>query len=99
MQHVLSQYSQNPTENWLRLSSPAPLAISQDLHVSQASVGWFDPHESSHAAHYPSMRPELGELTSALHAIVQEQERRAEFMRDTAAYAENYKLSTNSGRP
>lgn len=45
------------------------------------------------------MRPELGELTSALHAIVQEQERRAEFMRDTAAYAENYKLSTNSGRP
>ena len=45
-----------------------------------------------HAAHYPSIKPELVELTAALHALAHDAEQRAQFMADAKAYADRFSL-------
>ena len=46
-------------------------------HHYYASLGWIHAPIDDHAAHYPSIRPELVELTSALHGLAHEAGKRA----------------------
>jgi 2,3-dihydroxyphenylpropionate 1,2-dioxygenase len=62
-------------------------------HHNYASLGWTAGHaEAQHAAHYPSIKPELVELTSALHELAHDAEKRAQFMADAPAFADKFQL-------
>jgi 2,3-dihydroxyphenylpropionate 1,2-dioxygenase len=72
---------------------PDIVSMDPSWHHNYASLGWFGPLASPSAAHYPSIKPELVDLTSAFHALAHESESRAQFLKDAAAYADKYKLS------
>jgi 2,3-dihydroxyphenylpropionate 1,2-dioxygenase len=72
---------------------PDIVSMDPSWHHNYASLAWFSPQAESHAAHYPSIKPELVELTSALHALAHEPESRTQFVKDAAAYADKYKLA------
>jgi 2,3-dihydroxyphenylpropionate 1,2-dioxygenase len=61
-------------------------------HHDYASLGWIDAQVGDHAAHYPSIRPELVELTAALHGLAHEADKRAAYVADAGAYADGFKL-------
>lgn len=73
---------------------PDIVSMDPSWHHNYASLAWFSQQAGSHSAHYPSIKPELVELTSALHALAHEQESRTQFVKDAAAYADKYKLSS-----
>ena len=72
---------------------PDVLSMDPSWHHNYASLGWYTPLAESSDAHYPSIKPELVELTSALHALAHEQDCRDQFMQDAGAYADKYKLT------
>ena len=51
-----------------------------------------------HAAHYPSIKPELVELTAALHALAHDDDKRAQYIADATAYADQFKLAAGPAR-
>jgi 2,3-dihydroxyphenylpropionate 1,2-dioxygenase len=61
-------------------------------HHDYASLGWIDAKVGEHAAHYPSIRPELVELTAALHALAHDAEKRTQYVADAPAFADQFKL-------
>jgi len=62
-------------------------------HHNYASLGWIGSDaEQRHAAHYPSIKPELVELTSALHGLAHDPEQRAQFLADARAFADRFRL-------
>jgi 2,3-dihydroxyphenylpropionate 1,2-dioxygenase len=73
---------------------PDIVSMDPSWHHNYASLGWFGPQADCHDAHYPAIKPELVELTSALHALAHEPQSRAEFVKDAAAYASRYKLTS-----
>jgi 2,3-dihydroxyphenylpropionate 1,2-dioxygenase len=73
---------------------PDVISMDPSWHHNYASLGWYSPQATSQAAHYPSIKPELVELTSALHALAHEPESRAQFVKDAGAYADKYQLSS-----
>jgi 2,3-dihydroxyphenylpropionate 1,2-dioxygenase len=46
----------------------------------------------AHAAHYPSIKPELVELTSALHGLAHDPKQRAQYLADAGAFADRFQL-------
>ena len=49
---------------------PDMVSMDPSWHHNYASLAWIGGEaEQSHAAHYPSIKPELVELTSALHGL------------------------------
>jgi len=46
-----------------------------------------------HAVHYPSIKPELVELTTALHGLAHNADDRKKFVTDAGAYAAQFRLS------
>jgi 2,3-dihydroxyphenylpropionate 1,2-dioxygenase len=62
-------------------------------HHNYASLGWTGADPGRHEAHYPAIKPELVELTAALHGLAHEPDKRARFIADAAGYAKSYKLS------
>src|SRR5437660_540270 len=49
---------------------PDVVSMDPSWHHNYASLGWTgSPAEAQRAAHYPSIKPELVELTSALHGL------------------------------
>jgi 2,3-dihydroxyphenylpropionate 1,2-dioxygenase len=72
---------------------PDVVSMDPSWHHNYASLGWYSQQNSAHTAHYPSIKPELVELTSALHALAHEPESRAAYVKDAGAYADNFKLS------
>lgn len=77
------------------LGERKPDIVSWDpsWHHNYASLGWTGVQEAKHAAHYPSIKPELVELTAALHALAHEEPSRIAFVKDRAGWASKYKLS------
>ncbi len=62
-------------------------------HHNYASLAWTGGHDEAHrAAHYPSIKPELVELTSALHGLAHDAELRAQYMADAPAFADRFQL-------
>ncbi len=62
-------------------------------HHNYASLGWFSPPEDPPDPHYKSIKPELVELTTALHGLTHDRESRAAFIADPAAYADRFRLT------
>ena len=52
---------------------PDIVSMDPSWHHNYASLGWTDAALAGHDAHYPAIRPELVELTSALHGLAHEQ--------------------------
>ena len=53
---------------------------------------------ASHDLHYPSIRPELVGLTTALHGLAHEASARAEFRVDANSFAARFPLSPEQSR-
>ena len=62
-------------------------------HHNYASLGWIGVEAAQpQAAHYPSIKPELVELTSALHGLAHDPVQRAQFLADAPAFADRFQL-------
>jgi 2,3-dihydroxyphenylpropionate 1,2-dioxygenase len=72
---------------------PDIVSMDPSWHHNYASLAWFGELADRHNAHYPSIKPELVELTSALHGLAHHTESRAQFIKDARAYADKFKLS------
>ena len=72
---------------------PDIVSMDPSWHHNYASLAWFSAHPDAHAAHYPSIKPELVELTSALHGLAHHDTDRMQFIADARAYADKFKLS------
>src|SRR5436305_1367305 len=72
---------------------PDVVSMDPSWHHNYASLAWIGAGaEPSKAAHYPSIRPELVELTSALHSLAHDAEMRAQFVADAPAFADRFGL-------
>jgi 2,3-dihydroxyphenylpropionate 1,2-dioxygenase len=72
---------------------PDIVSMDPSWHHNYASLGWTGgQRETEHAAHYPSIKPELVELTSALHELAHDADKRAQYMADAGAYADSFHL-------
>ena len=71
---------------------PDIVSFDPSWHHNYASLGWTGAAAEDHAAHYPSIKPELVELTAALHSLAHDSDMRAQFMADAPAYADKYSL-------
>jgi 2,3-dihydroxyphenylpropionate 1,2-dioxygenase len=74
---------------------PDVVSMDPSWHHNYASLAWYSPQPNGHPAHYPSIKPELVELTSALHALAHEPGARAQFIDNAAAYADRFDLSAD----
>jgi 2,3-dihydroxyphenylpropionate 1,2-dioxygenase len=72
---------------------PDIVSMDPSWHHNYASLGWVGSQIEERAAHYPSIKPELVELTSALHGLAHQDINRTQFISDAAAYADKFKLS------
>ena len=62
-------------------------------HHNYASLAWIGGNsEQNQAAHYPSIKPELVELTTALHGLAHDAGMRTQYMADAAAFADKFQL-------
>jgi 2,3-dihydroxyphenylpropionate 1,2-dioxygenase len=71
---------------------PDVVSMDPSWHHNYASLAWFGGEEAKPAPHYPSIKPELVELTAAVHALAHSEAARAAYIADPAAYADRYKL-------
>jgi len=71
---------------------PDIVSMDPSWHHNYASLAWIESRPGDHAAHYPSIRPELVELTSALHGLAHDEEKRAQYVADAPAYADQFRL-------
>jgi len=72
---------------------PDIVSMEPSWHHNYASVGFFSERPAYPEAHYPSIKPELVELTAALHALAHEPAKRQAFVADAAAYADQFRLT------
>jgi 2,3-dihydroxyphenylpropionate 1,2-dioxygenase len=72
---------------------PEVVSMDPSWHHNYASLGWIGGNaEQRHSAHYPSIKPELVELTTALHGLAHDPEQRAQFLADAPAFADRFRL-------
>src|SRR5215470_5732164 len=72
---------------------PDVVSVDPSWHHNYASLAWTgSAAEAERAAHYPSIKPELVELTSALHGLAHDAELRAQYMADAPAFADKFQL-------
>jgi 2,3-dihydroxyphenylpropionate 1,2-dioxygenase len=72
---------------------PDIVSMDPSWHHNYASLGWVGSQIEERAAHYPSIKPELVELTSALHGLAHQEADRTQFVSNAAAYADRFKLT------
>jgi 2,3-dihydroxyphenylpropionate 1,2-dioxygenase len=77
---------------------PDVVSMDPSWHHNYASLGWTGGQAEPHAAHYPSIRPELVELTSALHGLAHDADKRGQYIADAATYADQFRLSPEQRR-
>jgi 2,3-dihydroxyphenylpropionate 1,2-dioxygenase len=72
---------------------PDVVSLDPSWHHNYASLAWTGGSaEEHHAAHYPAIKPELVELTSALHGLAHDPGMRAQFLKDAGAFADRFRL-------
>jgi len=76
------------------LGERVPDIVSMDpsWHHNYASLAWIDPAAPAQAPHYPAIKPELVALTCALHGLAHDAQRRAQYVTDAGAYADQFAL-------
>jgi 2,3-dihydroxyphenylpropionate 1,2-dioxygenase len=72
---------------------PDIVSMDPSWHHNYASLAWIDPPPAAPAPHYPAIKPELVALTSALHGLAHDAARRAQYLADAPAYADQFALS------
>jgi 2,3-dihydroxyphenylpropionate 1,2-dioxygenase len=73
--------------------TPDVVSLDPSWHHNYASLARTGgSSEDEHAAHYPAIKPELVELTSALHGLAHDPTQRAQFLADAAAFADRFRL-------
>ena len=73
---------------------PDVVSMDPSWHHNYASLAWIGGNgEPAHASHYPSIKPELVELTSALHGLAYDAELRAQYVAAAGAFADRFQLS------
>jgi 2,3-dihydroxyphenylpropionate 1,2-dioxygenase len=72
---------------------PDIVSLEPSWHHNYASVGWFSPPSAPSEPHYPSIKPELVELTVALHGLAHDEASRAAFLADATGYADRFRLT------
>jgi 2,3-dihydroxyphenylpropionate 1,2-dioxygenase len=72
---------------------PDVVSLDPSWYHNYASLAWIASEaEQRRAAHYPSIKPELVELTSALHSLAHEPDMRARYLADATAFADCFQL-------
>jgi len=71
---------------------PDVVSFDPSWHHNYASLGWIAGEAHDHAAHYPSIKPELVELTAAVHALAHDAGERSAFMANAESYANRFHL-------
>jgi 2,3-dihydroxyphenylpropionate 1,2-dioxygenase len=71
---------------------PDIVSFDPSWHHNYASLGWIGGAMEDRAAHYPAIKPELVELTAALHGLAHDAELRAQFVADARSYADRFGL-------
>jgi 2,3-dihydroxyphenylpropionate 1,2-dioxygenase len=72
---------------------PDVVSMDPSWHHNYASLAWTAGQaEAERAAHYPSIKPELVELTSALHGLAHDADLRAQYVADAPAFADKFQL-------
>ncbi len=71
---------------------PDLLSLDPSWHHNYASIGWFGGPREEPEPHYPSIRPELAELTAAIHGLAHEADKFSLFLADPGAYAQGFTL-------
>jgi len=72
---------------------PDIVSMDPSWHHDYASLAWLGGDEPPRAPHYPSIKPELVALTTALHALAHDESARAAYIADAAAYADRHGLA------
>jgi 2,3-dihydroxyphenylpropionate 1,2-dioxygenase len=73
---------------------PDIIAMEPSWHHNYASLGWFGDPPAERTPHYPAIKPELVELSAALHGLAHDAELRSRYLADAAAYADRFQLTT-----
>jgi 2,3-dihydroxyphenylpropionate 1,2-dioxygenase len=73
---------------------PDVVSLDPSWHHNYASLAWTggSEDEDDRAAHYPAIKPELVELTSALHGLAHDAGMRAQFLADASGFADRFRL-------
>jgi 2,3-dihydroxyphenylpropionate 1,2-dioxygenase len=74
---------------------PDIMSMEPSWHHNYASLGWFGPERDDTERHYPAIKPELVELTTALHGLAHDQRMREVYLEEAGAYADQFRLSPN----
>jgi 2,3-dihydroxyphenylpropionate 1,2-dioxygenase len=71
------------------------VSLDPSWHHNYASLAWIGSNgaETRTAAHYPAIKPELVELTSALHGLAHDADMRAQYIADAGAFADRFQLA------
>ena len=72
---------------------PDVVSMDPSWHHNYASLGWTGVQLDGHQAHYPAIKPELVELTTALHGLAHDAQKRRQYIANAAAYADQFKLT------
>jgi 2,3-dihydroxyphenylpropionate 1,2-dioxygenase len=72
---------------------PDVVSLNPSWHHNYASLGWFNLQGREPEPHYPSTKPELVQLVSALHAIAHEEADRQAWLSNPTEFADRFKLT------
>jgi 2,3-dihydroxyphenylpropionate 1,2-dioxygenase len=74
--------------------TPDIVSLEPSWHHNYASLGWFSLPVARPEPYYPSIKPELVELTVALHGLAHDVANRTTFLADALGYADRFRLTT-----
>lgn len=77
---------------------PDVVSMNPSWHHNYASLGWFDLKPRPYAPHYPSIKPELVQLVTALHALAHDDGARQTYLANPDAYACQFDLTPEQHR-
>ena len=72
---------------------PDIVSMEPSWHHNYASLGFFTTPADNPDPHYPSIKPDLVELSTALHGLAHDQQRRSDYLRDPEAYADQFRVT------
>jgi 2,3-dihydroxyphenylpropionate 1,2-dioxygenase len=94
MMPVMSSCAAGQLQPALGERKPDIVAMEPSWHHNYASLGWFGAQPRERDPHYPSIKPELVELTTALHGLAHDEQMRTQYLANAAAYADRFRLTT-----
>lgn len=72
---------------------PDVMVMNPSWHHNYASLGWWTPPADEPTPHYPNIRPELVQVTAALHAIAHDPAAREAYHANPESFADRYKIT------